>query len=93
MTAQQAPARMGTLGMVSFIFGLLGMLLIWLVPLGGIISLIGIVLGVLGWLGTVRGNSMRRWALGGALLSLVALGLQVIMTRGGIGFFLAPWSP
>jgi hypothetical protein len=93
MAVQGEPARMATLGVVSVIFGLLGLLFVWLVPIGGIISLTGVVLGVLGRLGTIRGNPLRRWALGGAILSLVALALQIIMTRGGVGFFLAPWSP
>jgi hypothetical protein len=65
-------------GLTSFVLGMIGFLLFFLPILGAPISVVGLFAGLAGCLvagATTRGS--MRWSVGGAVLCLFALGLNV----------------
>jgi hypothetical protein len=75
--------------MASVGLGFFGFLFLFVPPLGTVISAAGFLAGIIGGVLSRPGRSPGfRWAMGGTLLSLVALILNVGILRGW-----ATWYP
>lgn len=69
--------------------GFFGFVFLFVAPLGTVISAAGLLAGILGWVLARPGRRPGfRWAIGGTLLSLAALVLNVAILRGW-----ATWYP
>jgi hypothetical protein len=72
--------RMG-LGVASVTLGFLGMMFVFLAPLGAMVSAAGLLCGIAGcFLAGSRRASGFWWSLGGTLLSLAALIVDLSLT-------------
>jgi hypothetical protein len=73
------------LGVASLVLGFFGLVFFWLVPLGIILSAAGIPLGIAGWVAArrrLRGG--LGFALGGTVLSILALIISIDLASGGL---------
>jgi hypothetical protein len=79
-----APARSRGLGLISIVFGLLGLALCWWTPTGMVLSLAGLVIGLVGCATARRGG----WApsAAGMILSAAALAVCWIIAVYGMEF-------
>jgi hypothetical protein len=72
--------RVNGVGMSSLALGFFGLVFFWLVPLGLVLSAAGVVLGGISlFLPQFRTRPGRCYAIGGAVLSLVAFVLNAII--------------
>jgi hypothetical protein len=80
-----ALAQPNNLGIVSLFFGLLGLAFCWWVPLGIVLSLAGLIIGIVSWV--MASTRMVRSGLivGGTILSLAVLVLDLVLAFEGIG--------
>ena len=70
-------------GAASVGLGFFGFVFLFVPPLGAVISAAGLLAGIIGWVLAWPGRRPGlRWAMWGALLSLVALILNVAIIRG-----------
>jgi hypothetical protein len=86
-------------GMVSLVLGFIGLLLFFLPILGIPISLFGLAFGILGCVvGLFAAGSALRWSLGGVLICLLALTVNVAIYNAPADFLptrsvTKPWQP
>jgi hypothetical protein len=84
MTAA-TPCRFNGLGMSSLVLGFFGLVFFWPVPLGIILSAAGIPVGIAGWVASRRGiRGGLGFAIGGTVLSIIALLIGIDMATGGL---------
>src|SRR5689334_5039884 len=83
--APATPSRFNGLGISSLVLGFFGLVFFWLVPLGIILSAAGIPLGIAGWVASHRGiRGGLAFAIGGTVLSIVALLIGIDLASGGL---------
>jgi hypothetical protein len=70
-------------GATSLALGLLGFFFSWVSPLGFMVSSVGLLCGLVGMATARRVGRSHRLALGGTVLSLLALGVCFFLTAGG----------
>ena len=87
--ATATPSRFNGLGMSSLVLSFFGLVFFWLVPLGIILSAAGIPVGIAGWVAAragIRGG--LGFAIGGTVLSILALLIGIDMASGGLTRYL-----
>jgi hypothetical protein len=81
MKIEETQPRPRTLGFFSVLGGFLGLVFFWWVPMGILLSICGVIVGLVGWMMNPRRPGAIGLLLGGLVLSLVALGLDVFIAR------------
>lgn len=84
MAIHRVLAQPNPLGIVSFIFGLLGLLFCWWTPLGIVLSLAGLVIGIVGWVMVSTRTGRLGLIIAGTVLSLAALVLDLVIASVGL---------
>jgi len=84
MAIHRVLAQPNHLGIVSFIFGLLGLLFYWWTPLGIVLSLAGLVIGIVGWVMVSARTGRLGFIIAGTVLSLAALILDLVIAGQGL---------
>ncbi len=91
-TAQTHQPSIG-LGVTAVALGAVGLLLLFLPVLSVPLSVLGLAFGLGGlWAGFVGGPRVLRWAIGGTLVSAIALALSLAIVYAPAGL-LAPRNP
>ncbi len=80
-----ALAQPNNLGIVALCFGLLGLAFCWWVPLGIVLSLAGVVVGIIGWVMASSRVTRTGLVVGGTVLSLAVLILDLVLAAEGVG--------
>jgi hypothetical protein len=83
MALPTTQSRSRILGIVSIIFGILGLISYWWAPLGIVLSLTGLVMGVVGFMGSVRRAAEMTVLAVGILLSVAGLVLGLVVASLG----------
>ncbi len=77
------PIALRSLGYSSIIFGLLGGILSWWLPMGMVLSIAGLLTGGVGWIMARRESPALALLLSGVVLSVAALVLNIAITVMG----------
>jgi hypothetical protein len=84
MARPDTSLRVQGLGLGSLLLGLAGVGLFWWTPLGMVASLAGLILGFIGLQPAGAATASRALAVGGLVLSAVALCLNVFIAWRGL---------
>lgn len=84
MESYKVPVRARGLGIASLVFGFLGGVFYWWIPLGMVLSLTGLLLGFITWTAARRGTQAFGFAIAGMLVAIVALILDSVVAGLGL---------
>jgi hypothetical protein len=84
MDANEQPIQLRSLGVASIIFGLLGGVFFWWVPLGMVVSMSGLLIGFVDWVNTRRRSLDNRLSIVGLLISGATLALDIVIALLGL---------
>jgi hypothetical protein len=84
MNGDKTTTHLRGVGVSSVIFGILGWIFYWWLPLGMVWSLTGLVLGFVDWTMARRRSLDYRLSIAGILLSLGALALNIVIASLGL---------
>ncbi len=77
------PATMRGVGVSSLAMGFLGLVFFWWTPFGIVLALAGLILGLAGWTLAAHHGLTERLSMGGTLLSLIALAIDLFVAING----------
>jgi len=72
------------LSLGAFVFGVLGAILFWWVPMGLVLSLAGLLIGFVDWTMARRRSLDFRLSIAAMIFCLAALGLDIVIVALGL---------